>query len=420
MARKKSNELAAGIFVVGLLVVLVGVIVWMGGAKLFRAPKQEAVFYVSEQHGSVGLLKGSFVQIGDDQIGTISQIRFDPDSGNTLYYAQIGRSGIEIHQDANAMVAAGLIGGARLIITSRGTAEAPLADEANPVSLGGGLDSAMSNLTSAIEKINQMIDRELNISDPNALLAMIRSTASYLESTMKRIEGETDRAEAASALAKIHVSLDDVNAISASINSETDANNDKALLAKVHGSVDDINVMTADAKPKVNQTLTDVRDTAAQIREYTKKDIAELLAKFREANTNILKITNDFSAVSGQVREIVFLNRDNIDEMIDNMALVSSNLKAASAEIRRNPWRLIHQPDDKELDSQNLYDAARAFSNGATELDQAIAKMTGLVKAHPEGVKSDDPTLKKVREQLEEAFDKFQKVEQALWKEVSK
>jgi methyl-accepting chemotaxis protein len=176
--------------------------------------------------------------------------------------------------------------------------------------------------------------------------------------------------------------------------------------------------MTADARPKLSDTLTAVRDTAQQIRKYTKEDVADLLAKLREVNTEILKIAKDFASVSSEVKEVVLLHRGNVDEMIDNMALVSANLKATSKEIRRNPWRLLYKPDEKELHSQNIYEAARAFVNGAEQLDQAVAKMTGLAKAHPEGIPSDDPTLLKVRAHLEETFGKFSKAEQALWKEL--
>jgi len=177
---------------------------------------------------------------------------------------------------------------------------------------------------------------------------------------------------------------------------------DKPLMAKIHSSVDDVNAITE------------------KIRTYTDEDIAELLAKLRETSTKILKMSKDFAVVSGQVKEMIVINRDNVDELLDNMVAVSANLKAASTDIRRNPWRLLYKPDDQELHSQNIYDAARSFSNGAEQLDQAISKMTSLAKAHPEGIAADDPTLAKVREHLEETFEKFTKAEAALWKELSR
>ena len=114
------------------------------------------------------------------------------------------------------------------------------------------------------------------------------------------------------------------------------------------------------------------------------------------------------------------VNRENIDEIIDNMGQVAANLKSASKEIRRNPWRLLYRPKKGELRSQDIHDAARAFSNGAAQLDQALAKLKGLAATHPDGVPKDDPQLKKIAEQIKETFEKFTDAEKALWKELLK
>ncbi len=426
MAGKKHNELVAGIFVIFALVVLIGVIVWMGGADLFRPAKQKVVFFTREEVGSMGLIEGSFVKIGDDQVGRIARIHFDPDVGRTFYFTDIDRGDFEIHSDGKAKVVAGLIGGASLVITNRGGEGKPLADRDNPIELTGGMmDAAMTDLAAAAERLNKAIQKELDVTQSTAMLAKVHGIIDSLKKAAAdvmriaaNVKAETDRTDEKAVFAKLHASMDDVNKISSSLRTETDPNVERALLAKVHKSMTDINEMTADARPKLSDTLTAVRDTAQQIRKYTKEDVAELLANLREVNTEILKIAKDFATVSSEVKEVVLLHRDDIDEMIDNMTLVSANLKAASKEIRRNPWRLLYQPDEKELHSQNIYEAARDFVNGAEQLDQAIAKMTGLAKAHPEGIPSDDPTLLKIRKHLEETFGKFSKVEQALWKEL--
>jgi ABC-type transporter Mla subunit MlaD len=165
--------------------------------------------------------------------------------------------------------------------------------------------------------------------------------------------------------------------------------------------------------------MTSVSGAARNIEAYTRKDLGEILASLREANTRILKIAGDFSTVSEQAKQIVATNRDNIDEAMDNLAAVSINLKAASEEIRRNPWRLLYNPDRKELRSQNLYAAVRSFSDGAAQLDQAIAKLHALKE-----VQSDTPEYAKARQDilksLTETFDKFHKAEDGLWKELQK
>ena len=389
MAKKTHNELTAGIFVVLSIIAGLAVVIWLGGAGLFRPTRQEAIFYLDESAGSAGLIVGSFVQVGDDQIGKVTNIRFDPETSRTLYTAKIDREGFKVYADGEAQVAAAFIGGARLVIVDRGSDTQPLADEDHALQLSGGMDQTMSDLASAAKKVDDIaavIQVELNAQQANSILAHVHEV-----------------------IASLRDAAADVATIAANIKPETDRDNSQAMLAKVHKSVDDINKMT-----------TDGRDITQKLKQYTNEDIGEILANLRQSNTKILKITTDFAKVSEQVKQVLFLNRDNIDTMIDNMTHVSANLKATSKEIRRNPWRLIYKPDEKQIRSQNIYDAARAFSDGAEQLDRAIAKMNGLAKASPQGIPADDPQLLKVREQLEKVFGKFSKAEQSLWKELDK
>jgi len=427
MARKQHSELVAGTFVILALVVVVGVIIWVGGAGIFKQATQQAVFFRNEADGGSGLMVGSIVQVGDDRVGQISAIHFDPASGRTYYSAALERGDFKIHADAKARVASGLVGGSQLTILSLGTDRAPLADKDNAIEIAGGLDQAMADLGSAISKLSRTVEAELSADDPKAILSQVHSAigslkraASDVAQVAMNIKAETIRSNHNALLAKIHKSMDDLNVISSQVRGEVDVKTDKPLLTKLHASMDDINAMTADAKPKVSESLTNIRAISRDVRQYVEHDIADIVAKLREANTRIVKISGDLSAVSGQIRQTVAMHRDNIDELVDNMVAVSANLKAASKEIRRNPWRLLYKPDNEELNSANIRAAATAFSNGAEQLDQAINKLNGLAKASPGGIPANDPTLIRVRKHLQETFDQFSKAEDALWKEVQK
>lgn len=427
MARKQHSELVAGTFVILALVVVVGVIIWVGGAGIFKQARQQAVFFRNEADGGSGLMVGSIVQVGDDRVGQISAIHFDPASGRTYYSAALERGDFKVHADAKARVASGLVGGSQLTILSLGTDRAPLADKDNAIEIAGGLDQAMADLGSAISKLSRTVEAELSADDPKAILSQVHSAigslkgaASDVAQVAMNIKAETIRSNHNALLAKIHKSMDDLNVISSQVRGEVDVKTDKPLLAKLHASMDDINAMTADARPKVSEALTNIRAISRDVRQYVEHDIADIVAKLREANTRIVKISGDLSAVSGQIRQTVAMHRDNIDELVDNMVAVSANLKAASKEIRRNPWRLLYKPDNEELNSANIRAAATAFSNGAEQLDQAINKLNGLAKSSPGGIPANDPTLIRVRKHLQETFDQFSKAEDALWKEVQK
>jgi ABC-type transporter Mla subunit MlaD len=377
MPAKKRNELAAGIFVTAAVAVTLGVILWLGAADVFKPAGQKVYFYTEEATGGPGIETGSFVLVGGARVGKIVDIRLDLEKPRTIYVARLERGDIVVHSDGQARIATGLVGAGSLVITSRGTDKAPLADAEHPILATGGLDMAMNDISAAA--------------------ANVKKVSEY----------------ATSAAA-------DVSKITTALGKEVDQSQSKSLMAKIHGTIDNLLAMATDARPKVDSALTSVQDMTKRLDDYTKTDVAEILVKMRQASTEILKISKDFSDISGTTREVILVNRDNIDSMLDNMSQVAANLKSASKEIRRNPWRLLYQPKPGELQSQNIYDAARAFSDGAEQLDAAVAKLSGLSKANPSGIPANDPEYQKIREQLQDTFTKFNKVEQTLWNEVKK
>ncbi len=449
MAKKRTNELTAGLFVLLAIGVGLGVIVWLGAAEVFGGGNT-VTFYVPAETGDVGLEEGSSVLYAGAVIGRITELEPQPDRKRTLYRAALEIDGVRA--DAETEVIAAPIGAAKLAITSLGTSQAAPADDENPVSVSGGLAAAMSNLTRAAENIAAVSNtaRAQFSEDETALLGKAQRILSLLSSAGEKIDAsagavrdELKADHTGSLLQKFHVSADHVAGVTAAaanevdpkrpdsllgkvhgtvdnLKTQTDPDADGSLVAKVHTSLDDVNAISADARPKVAAMLTSAESAVERVETYTKKDLAELLTTFRDVNTEVLKIARNFGDVSEQAREIVILNRDSIDETIDNMAVVSATLKAAAKEIRRNPWRLLHRPDDEELRSQDIYDAARAFMGGAAQLDQAMSKLKNVSKLCPEGLPADDPRLKKIREHLEKTFENFTEVEKALWKELNR
>jgi len=364
------------------------------------------------------------VQIGDDPIGKLSKVHFDPNSSRTLYAVDIERPDVKLYANGKAVAAAGFIGGARIVITSRGSDDEPLADGKNPIELAPG------GFAMAVAAVN----KELDADNKQGLLYKLKGITESIDVVADQLKSEMDPNQAGTLLADIHKSAADIAAIAGSLRYELTRGDDAEaeikngpLLVKVHASADDVNKVTGNLeqmvttnRPKIDATLTAVKDTAETIHRYAKTDIGQMLATFRKTSDDVLKVAVNMREITDDVRGIVNVNREQIDEMIDNMTMVSAELKATAKEVRRNPWRLLYRPDDKELRSKNIYDAARAFSSGAEQLDQAVMKLNALREAHPEGLSADDPELQKVRKQVEESFAHFSKVEQALWEELTK
>ncbi|MDP6546286.1 MAG: MlaD family protein [Phycisphaerae bacterium] len=414
MARKQHSELTAGIFTILATILLVGVIFWLGAADIFKPAAQEAWFYVKLGKGQQGLKPGAQVKMTDVEVGKVAEVRLDLKSGRTFYIVQLFDKQTEVYSDAKASVNTALVGGGASlqILHCGGKTSDKLAGEKYPAEIQPG--------------------------DLDKMLSQFESLGGQISGLLKTISGEMDKARDGSAMHKVHAMMDVLEASLASIRKELDAGNKAAMIAKLHQTVEHLRDIAADAKPRVKSALTGVDTMIAkatpkvnklldgagelvdEFKKLTKGDIANIISRLHDVSKHVLTIAGNFAKLSEGASDIVSVNRENIDEIIDNMGQVATNLKSASKEIRRNPWRLLYRPKKGEMHSQNIHDAARSFSNGAAQLDQALAKLKGLAAAHPKGIPAADPQLKKIAEQIKETFEKFTDAEKALWKELLK
>ncbi|KPK83594.1 MAG: hypothetical protein AMJ81_07885 [Phycisphaerae bacterium SM23_33] len=420
MAKRKHSELAAGVFVILTLGAGIGVLLWLGVAEAFTTRGDRVVFFTSYQTGNLGLEVGSAVKVNDKPIGKVDGIQLDTAGGRTLYTARLNRRDLKIHTDARATAVTEFIGGAAIVLENFGTDAAPPADEQNPLlllaadrllmrvqeALGYGEDqreqfqqtiASIAEAAGSVQKIAAALAVEVNAGDSEALLAEIKT-----------------------AVGSLKVSSANLADMSGSLKAETERKNADSLLAKVHVAADHVDKLAAEASGMITTVRPDVEKIAARVRQYAEKDLADILTRFRTASTDLVNIAADLRSVSATSKDIVVLNRQRLEDTLASLKSMSLNLDAAAKEIRRNPWRLLRRPSEQQLHSENIYDAARAFAEGAGQLEDALTRLAALREARPQGVTADDPELVKIRKHVETTFEKFREVEDALWKELTK
>jgi ABC-type transporter Mla subunit MlaD len=428
MARKQHNELTAGIFTLAATVLLVGVVFWLGGIDLFKPDAQTAWFYIDVDRGLQGLLPGAQVKITDVEVGKIADVKLDIKAGKTYYVVELFDENTKVYSNARASVSAALVGGGATlqILDCGGGAEAQVADQANAAEIERGLFDKAETVLGKVDKEFDKIGKQVT-------------------DLLKTISTEMDQGADGSAMFKIHAMMNVLEPSLANIKKEMDSGNKLALLAKLHETIGSLQRIASDAEPKVSSVLTRVDsmvkatepklvkllvgadelvggagELVDNLNKLTKNDIASIIKLIHQASEHVVKIGGNFAKLSEGAESVIAVNRENVDEIIDNMGQVASNLKSASKEIRRNPWRLLYRPKAEEERSRNIHDAARSFSNGAAQLDQALAKLKGLAAANPKGIPAGDPELKKIADQIKQTFDKFTDAEKSLWKELIK
>ncbi len=390
MPKKGQKELVAGIFVIVGLVLALGVVFWLGSIELFKPPNPQAVFYLDEAAGDAGLKQGIVVKYAGIDIGRIVELRSDVANHRALYVVDLYSADYKLYSNGRSVVSGGFVGDPVLAVVDLGSPA--------PNSFPAGPEHPLV-ITGGMGQIMVTVARELDPNLPGSLLFRVKNTVALLE----------DTAGKASQLA-------------GSVRDELNADANDSLMTRIRKSAAYLQSITTVFNelatlnaPKISKTIDDISQTTGRINEYSRKDIAEILANVRQASTEIVTISKNVSDMSEKLRGVVDRNTLGIDTMIDNLVHVSANLSATSKDVRANPWRLLYKPDEKELKSADIREAARAFSEGAEQLNHAVLKLKTL---DTKTVSEED--LKKIREHLQKTFENFTKAEQGLFKELSK
>lgn len=415
--RGEHNEFKVGLTVTIVLVLFILVLAFIGKwDTLFRSTTPIQVrFHHTE--GIESLRVKDPVRVGGVNVGRVQKIWLQTDKvarkgklQEELFVHVLAEvpSDVRVHADARIGIGTKFVGeGGTLDILDTGRAGKPLKK-------GQVVDG---EAPAGINELAEQMSRQLDENDPNSLLSQIKS--------------QLDVKNPASLLAKIHKSIDDINSTTGSLRHEMTREQAAAALAKIHVVLDNLNAslagarkMIEEAAPKITAAAAHVQNTARRIdedmsvklaRELDKSDNGTLLAKLHVSLTSAQAGMDNLRVMTQTGKEILVVNRDNLQSIVDNFAETAAHLKATAKEVRRNPWRLLYTPTKPEAEYANLMESARAFSEAAGSLDSANTKLKQLIALNPQSLDPNDPTLGKIRDEIKKAFCDFEQAQKKLW-----
>jgi ABC-type transporter Mla subunit MlaD len=411
---KERNNIKAGIFILVSIALIVTVILSITGIQRIFMPEQDRTvsFRLSDDLG--GLQVGDEVRVGGFKVGVVKAIEIRDNvteaaptvaaaTTKPAPAASAARAAdktrllvtftlptrYEIHEDAVVGVQATITGTACLNISELGTGkvtdgQVALVGQPSP------LNALLATLGGVAPELKPMIaDARLAVADVrtktvpelNAALVNVRSkTVPELNEALSKYKGAGGH-------------LEDMLG-----QSKTD----------FKGTVHNLKTATG----TINEKLPGVMDAAHQFIARLDDAVKNTSGTLEDVKASMA----NFKVVSEKARDVVGGNKGKLDSMIASLKTTGDNLKAASAEIRHSPWRLLYKPGKGEVANLNLYDSARQFADGAGSLnDAALALRDALANknANPEEVKE---LLKK----LDESFANFRQVEDKLWTDVQR
>lgn len=394
------------------------------------------------------LKAGAEVLCGGKTVGSVRKLELkemkNEATGYNDYYAVVVfkvDSAVGLRKGCRIEPSEALLGGMGiLVIKDRGLGE--------PIKAGQTIDGEP---TPSVSDITAMLGKQLDPKNPAGLLALVQSQldAGNVRSLVgkvhkslddinvltRNIAEETNAKDKAALLSKLHEVLDNVNRTTIALRDEMDGKSNGTSLSKIHQVLDQLNLglvavrgMLDDNREPLRRTVQHVEGTSRILEQeiaaklaaqLDTSNAASLLTRIHKSIEKLGRSLEDINSITTDVRDVIALNKSNLDAMIGNLKETSDHLKAGSKEIRLNPWLLLYTPTQDEVAQANLFGTARAFSEAATRLDDAVTRLQAISASARTPSAETHQEVDKIRAQLKDTFQKFSEVEQKLWQELN-
>jgi len=393
---KNRNALRAGIFMIFTIVLIIaGIFSIAGSSKLLEKWRTRTVdFQLTDNLG--GLRVGDDVRIGGIKVGQVKSIEIQTEGTPRIVVIFAIPQKYPLKNDAHMGVEGTVTGASWLNIDNLGVGS-DLAENQALVGRPSAMSALLASLGDLAPEVRKTVSdaRTQTLPRINSTLDTYKETGLHATALVDHVKSKVDPAmDKYNGLADAgRDALGNIRDMIGSKNGDF-----KSFLANMSGA-------SASVKEKIPALLDRVHEVATKL--------SGTLDSTREAMEDIKKTAANARDATASIRDILASNRGKIDGMIASLKTAGDNLKFATAEVRRSPWRLLYKPAPNEMANLNIYDSARQFAEGANSLNDATLALRDALRA-----KADADQIKKLSEKLDETFTKFQVVETELWKQV--
>jgi ABC-type transporter Mla subunit MlaD len=142
--------------------------------------------------------------------------------------------------------------------------------------------------------------------------------------------------------------------------------------------------------------------------------VAPHAAELSEAIESARSAAADLADAVSEARSFLTRNRHRLDGTVRDVAEAADNISEATAEIRRQPWRLLYRPDAEECSTLSILDAVREYNIATANLQRSLEELL-VIKEGPPEMRA---LAEKAVGTAEAALGQYRKAEAALWAEL--
>jgi phospholipid/cholesterol/gamma-HCH transport system substrate-binding protein len=388
---KERNELKAGLFILISIALILALIVGIKGLGRFLEPYQTRVveFTIADNIG--GLRPGDDVRVGGLKLGTVTDVDYSSNaSGQAIVVKFTLPRRIEMREGARVMVESTVTGASNLNVDRLGDGPVLAAD-----AVLRGSPASLTTLLASLGEAGPQV---------NGLIGDIRNTS----------------------VPKVNATVDEYKGLATDLRAKIEPAYQKYTVVAERGeqALGNIRDVFGETKGDFRTTIANLAASTTTVKErigpiLEKLDAGlvkaqESIDKANDALDDVKGIAENTRDITGNVRGILNNNRGRIESIIASVKATADNLKGATSEIRRSPWRVLYRPSGADAANQSLFDAARRFADGANDLEDASTALRDALK----NPAIDPAQVQTLVEKLEVSFEKFNRVEQELWTKV--
>ena len=139
------------------------------------------------------------------------------------------------------------------------------------------------------------------------------------------------------------------------------------------------------------------------------------LARVDEALDAGSKAIGDLATLLRTLDMEVAASVPSIRAMLQDAMVAAGEMKLATIEIRRSPWRILYQPQPGELANENLFAAARDFTIAASEVRTAAESLQSVMQRFPMVVEEDPELRADIERFLAESLRRLETAQSRLF-----
>jgi len=368
--------------------------------------------------GAAGIAEGSPVLLGGQQVGRVLGVGFSGEPSAFVDVRVEVRGDVALYESASVYLDKPLLGSLSSInITSVGSASdvfggASARVEKDEVVLAGASPGLLAQAGLGAEQIEQ-----------------VKRTLENLDKSMLRLAGLVDKSspDIESAIADARILVGDAKVSFANWDKQIDTtlgNAEKAsgridpLFTKVETSIDNATRVFEEARAIVSDNRTRIEDILKRAESVITKIDTESITHLNEALKDARGAMAQAQQAISDVESLIVEQRPSIRKSLANMRLTTDQLKLTAIEVRSQPWRLLHEPDTKELSTQVLYDATRSYALAASDVRAASEAISQVSLSQRSGATLGDAELTKtltdLSQRLQASMQGFQDAERKL------